>query len=42
MKNFAEHREEESANWKFFFDLPDPEADKLNLSNAKFIAMKRR
>ena len=41
MKNFAEHREEESANWKFFFDLPDPEADKLNLSNAKFIAMKR-
>ncbi|HOF84143.1 MAG TPA: pyruvate:ferredoxin (flavodoxin) oxidoreductase [Treponemataceae bacterium] len=41
MKNFAEHREEESANWKFFFDLPDPEVDKLNLSNAKFIAMKR-
>jgi len=41
MKNFAEHRAEESENFKFFMSLPDPEASKLNLSNAKFIAMKR-
>ncbi len=41
MKNFAEHRVEESANWNFFKDLPDPDSSKLNLGNAKFIAMKR-
>ncbi len=41
MKNFADHRAEESANWNFFKNLPDPDSSKLNLSNAKFIAMKR-
>ncbi|HKL85701.1 MAG TPA: pyruvate:ferredoxin (flavodoxin) oxidoreductase [Treponemataceae bacterium] len=41
MQNFAEHRVEEVANWNFFKDLPDPDSSKLNLSNAKFIAMKR-
>jgi pyruvate-ferredoxin/flavodoxin oxidoreductase len=42
MKSFAEHRAAESANWNFFFnDLPDPEPAKLNLGNAKFLAMKR-
>ncbi len=41
LKNFADHRAEESANWNFFKNLPDPDSSKLNLSNAKFIAMKR-
>ncbi len=41
MKNFAEHRVEESANWNFFKNLPDPDPAKLNLGNAKFLAMKR-
>ena len=42
MRNFAEHREAESENWKFFFkDIPETDPTKLNLSNAKFVAMKR-
>ncbi len=41
MKNFAEHRAEETENFKFFMTLPDPDSSKLNLGNAKFIAMKR-
>ena len=41
MKNFVENRAAEAANWNFFKNLPDPDASKLNLSNAKFIAMKR-
>ncbi len=41
MKNFAEHRVEETENFKFFMTLPDPDSSKLNLANAKFIAMKR-
>jgi pyruvate-ferredoxin/flavodoxin oxidoreductase len=34
-------REAEAANWKFFLDLPDPDASKLNLGNPKGIGMKR-
>ncbi len=42
MESFIEHREVESANWDFFFDkLPEPDAKKLNLANAKGIGMKR-
>ena len=42
MKSFADHRAAESANWNFFFkDLPEPDPAKLNLGNAKFLAMKR-
>lgn len=41
LKNFAEHRAEESANWNFFINLPDPDVSKLNLSTPKGCAMKR-
>ncbi len=42
MKNFAENRAVEAANWNYFFkDIPDPDQSKLNLGNAKFLAMKR-
>ncbi len=41
LKNFAEHRAEESANWNFFINLPDPDVSKLNLSSPKGCAMKR-
>ncbi len=41
LKSFVDHRAEESANWNFFKDLPDPDPAKLNLGNAKFLAMKR-
>ena len=42
LKSFAENRAAESANWNFFFkDIPDNDPSKLNLGNAKFLAMKR-
>jgi len=42
LKSFAENRAAESANWNFFFkDIPDNDPAKLNLGNAKFLAMKR-
>lgn len=42
LKNFAEHRVEESANWNHFFkEIPDNDPATLNLGNAKFLAMKR-
>jgi len=41
MKSFVDNRAAESANWNFFKNLPDPDSAKLNLGNAKFIAMKR-
>ncbi|EFW37679.1 pyruvate synthase [Treponema phagedenis F0421] len=41
MESFIEHREVESKNWKFFVNLPDPDARKLNLSVPKGVSMKR-
>lgn len=42
MKSFADNRAAESANWNYFFkEIPDNDPAKLNLSNAKFLAMKR-
>jgi len=41
LMTFADHRAEESANWNFFKNLPDPDLAKLNLGNSKFLALKR-
>ncbi|QEK08957.1 pyruvate:ferredoxin (flavodoxin) oxidoreductase [Treponema phagedenis] len=41
MESFVEHREVESKNWKFFVNLLDPDARKLNLSVPKGVSMKR-
>ncbi len=41
MEDFVEHRAVESEGWKFFMSLPEPDAKKLNLNQAKGIGMKR-
>ncbi|MGP1594828.1 MAG: pyruvate:ferredoxin (flavodoxin) oxidoreductase [Treponema sp.] len=41
MESFVENRAVESENWKFFMDIPDPDARKLNLSMPKGVGMKR-
>lgn len=41
MMDFVSHREAESANWKHFFKITNPNSAKLNLNIPKGIAMKQ-